>query len=98
MKNPTYFIGPNDQDIDVRLILRPTDPVAQGEDFPSVCICIYEIGPNNTYQIFLEDDSYAGRPWGYYSPIFTLPANYFGYLAVCVNFDRGALGNFEFEI
>jgi len=68
MKNPSFWMAPPDVTTKTRLSLRSTDTLVQGEDFPSVCICIYEIIDGSTYRVFMEDDSYAGRPWGFYTP------------------------------
>ena len=45
-----------------------------------------------------EDESYAPRAWGFYSPHIHLHPNKNGYLLLGVNFDRGAVGSFELTI
>lgn len=75
----------------------PTDPIIEGHEIPSVSICIFEILNNFKFNIILEDDHYAGRSWGYYTEEFTLPPNEFGYLLLCINFDRGSEGNYQFK-
>jgi hypothetical protein len=75
----------------------PTDPIIEGHEIPSVSICIFEIMDDMKFKIFLEDDHYAGRAWGYFTEEFELLPNKNGYLFLCINFDRGAEGNFRFS-
>ena len=97
MKNPGYVLQVQEP-TDIRCQLVPTDPIIEGHEIPSVSICIFEILDNFKFRIFLEDDHYAGRAWGYYTEEFTLKPNKQGYLLLCINFDRGAEGGFKLLI
>ena len=44
------------------------DVGAHDDEIPSVSICIMELVDENSFSIVLEDDSYAGRAWGYFTP------------------------------
>jgi hypothetical protein len=72
----------------------PTDPIIEGHEVTSVSICVFEILDNYKFRIILEDDHYAGKAWGYFTEEFVLTPNNNGYLFLCINFDRGAEGNF----
>lgn len=56
------------EETDVRLNLRATSPAASGKDVPSTCIAVYAVLDGNLrFSMIYEDDSYAARPWGYFS-------------------------------
>ena len=74
----------------------PTDPVVEGHEIPSVSICVFEILDDFKFRIILEDDHYAGRAWGFFTEELELVPNIYGYLFLCINFDRGIEGNFKF--
>ena len=76
--------------------MQPLEPI--NNEVPSVSVCIFEILPKNRYRIFLEDDSYASRAWGYHSPQVTLEPNKHGYLLLCINFEREVSGRFELTL
>ncbi len=46
----------------------------------------------------MEDESYAARAWGYRSPEVKLEPSKYGYLVLCVNYDKGMEGNFKLQI
>lgn len=75
----------------------PTDPIIEGHEIPSVSVCVFEILDNFKFRIILEDDHYAGRAWGYYTEEFQLPPTKNGYLLLCINYDRGSEGNYQFK-
>ena len=95
MKNPGYVVKLTQQ-TDIRCQLVPIDPIVEGHEIPSVSICIFEILDDNKFRIIQEDDHYAGRAWGYFTEELTLPPTKNGYLFLCINFDRGAEGNYKF--
>lgn len=46
----------------------------------------------------MEDDNYAGKSWGFYTPEILLPNSELGYLITCINFDKGLTGNYRLEL
>lgn len=72
-----------------------TDPVVIGHEPASLSVCVYEILGKGKFRITVEDESYAAKAWGYRTSEFKLEQNKHGYLILCVNFDKGALGNFK---
>lgn len=93
-KNPGYVLKVA-EDTDFISCLKPVSKVNEGKDIPSTCIAIYEILPDYKFEMIYEDDSYAGRPWGYFSHKVTLKKNELGYLLLCVTFERGSIGPYE---
>jgi hypothetical protein len=67
MKNPGYTLQVPTEPLTLRLHLVSTDPIIEGHEVPSLSICIFEILEDFRYRIFLEDDNYAGRSWGFYT-------------------------------
>ena len=68
MKNPGFYLPDTGHLQTYRMHLRPTDVGAHDDEIPSVSICIMELVDENSFSIVLEDDSYAGRAWGYFTP------------------------------
>lgn len=71
MKNPGYVIKVDNPTV-ARCQLVPTDPIIEGHEIDSVSICVFEILDNFKFRIYLEDDHYAGRAWGYFTEEFVL--------------------------
>ena len=89
MKNPGYLIRVKER-TQLRASLLPLDLI--NTEIPSVSVCVFEILSKNRYRIYLEDDSYASRSWGYHTPVFELEPNKHGYLLLCINFEREVNG------
>jgi hypothetical protein len=90
MKNPG-FLAKVSTETKIKCQLRPNlgdrSPKTEMGNCPSMSVCVFELLPNHKFEILIEDDSYAGKPWGYHSPEFTLPPNDLGYLLLCINYD-----------
>ena len=56
-----------DEPTDIICNLRAVTSATEGKDIPSTCIAVYEIMDDYKFIMLYEDDSYAGRPWGYFS-------------------------------
>jgi len=89
LKNPGYILRNPKKEITLRFHLVSTDPIIEGHEVPSLSICISELLPDYKFRIFLEDDNYAGKSWGFYTPEIVLPRSELGYLITCINFDKG---------
>jgi len=91
LKNPGFVLNLKKPQ-SVKLSIVSTDPIIEGHEIPSLSICIFEILDNFKFWLFQEDESYAGRAWGYHTDEILFPAGSF--LVLCVNYDKGLTGNF----
>jgi hypothetical protein len=93
----------------IKCSLRPIleeGEVGGKKEAPSTSICIFQILEDHKFKMIVEDDSYAGRPWGYFTQYLflhylilcrqiCLEKSQRGYLVLCINFDRAQIGKFE---
>jgi len=96
LQNPGYLFHTT-KEVQLRLNLVATELANQSE-IPSTCICIYEIDDQGDFQLVLEDESYANRAWGYFTPEFSIKPNKNGYLFLCINYEKGYTGKFCLDI
>ena len=86
LQNPGYRIELNG-DTEIRARVRALDLGEIKTDFPSLSIAVYEIEDDYSFRMVLEDEGYAGRAWGHFTPPgVRLKKNKNGYLLLCINF------------